>query len=396
MTDHSPHPALLPAGLSDLLSPQARREAEIIHRVMSHLEFFGYERIKPPLVEFEDSLLSGIGEKQAMSSLRMMDPDSQRVMALRSDITVQAARIAATRLARVPRPLRLSYCGEVLRACGDQLRPERQFCQVGVELIGSDCIAADAEVVMLAVSALVGIGITDLTVDVQMPTLASALIEDFGLDEAMALRLTEVLDRKDSTAIPQMESSQGHLVKALMDCVGPVDTVLTAFQSLDLPERSAREARRLVDTVTRLRTHLPDLSLTIDPVEQRSLDYHTGLTFAIYTHRSRNALGLGGRYRSEVGNICESATGFTLFLDMLLRAVSPGHGLRRIYVPRDCENIDYAQLQAEGYAVIRQLDDGDDDPLSEAQRLSCEFVYDQGKIVKITQADRSVSLSINR
>ena len=387
MTDNSNHPALLPAGLSDLLPPQARREAEIINALMGHLESFGYERIKPPLVEFEESLLSGIGEKQAMSSLRMMDPDSRRVMAVRSDITVQAARIAATRLAKAPRPLRLSYCGEVLRARGDQLRPERQFCQVGVELIGSDCIAADTEVVMLAVSALADIGITGLTVDLQIPTLASALIEDFGLDEATALQLMDVLDRKDSAAIPQMVLSQSRFIEALMGCVGPVDDVLAHFQSLDFSGQSAREAQRFIDTVTRLHSSLPHVPLTIDPVEQRSLDYHTGLTFAVYTHRSRGALGLGGRYGNETGRICESATGFTLFLDTLLRAAPHGHGLRRLYVPQNSQNIDYAKLQAQGYAVIQQLDDGDD-PLLEAQRLSCESVYDQGKIVKITEFDR--------
>ncbi len=386
MTDHSTHPALLPAGLSDLLPPQARREAEIVNALMIYLESFGYERIKPPLVEFEESLLNGIGEKQAMSSLRMMDPDSRRVMAVRSDITVQAARIAATRLAKAPRPLRLSYCGEVLRTHGDQLRPERQFCQVGVELIGSDCIAADTEVVTLAVSALADIGISSLTVDLQIPTLAAALIEDFGLDEATALQLTDVLDRKDSAAIPQIVPSQSRLIEALMACVGPVDDVLIRFQSLDFPGQSAREAQRLIDTVTRLHAHLPDLSLTIDPVEQRSLNYHTGLTFAVYTPHSRGALGLGGRYGYETGQICESATGFTLFLDTLLRAAPQGHRLRRLYVPQNAQNIDYAKLRAQGYAVVRQLDDVDD-PLLEARRLGCESVYDHGKIVKVTQSD---------
>ena len=54
------------------------------------------------------------------------------------DMTVQVARIAVTRLKHEPRPLRLSYGGNVIRVRGNALKPERQFTQVGTELIGVD------------------------------------------------------------------------------------------------------------------------------------------------------------------------------------------------------------------------------------------------------------------
>src|SRR5690606_35936945 len=106
------------------------------------------ERVKPPLIEFEDGLLSGPGAAVAADTFRLMDPVSQRMMAIRADMTLQVARIAATRLRNQPRPLRLSYAGQVLRVAGTQLRPERQFGQAGVELIGAACPAADAEVAL--------------------------------------------------------------------------------------------------------------------------------------------------------------------------------------------------------------------------------------------------------
>ena len=60
----------------------------------------GYQRVKPPLLEFEDSLLAGSGAAVAEQTFRLMDPDSQRMMGLRADTTPQVARIATTRLAR--------------------------------------------------------------------------------------------------------------------------------------------------------------------------------------------------------------------------------------------------------------------------------------------------------
>src|SRR5713226_733193 len=105
MSDAS-HPALLPTGIHDLLPPEAEIEAAVVSRLMASLAAHGYERVKPPLVEFEDSLLSGAGAAMGTATFRMMDPVSQRMIGVRADMTPQVARIAAARLGNAPRPLR--------------------------------------------------------------------------------------------------------------------------------------------------------------------------------------------------------------------------------------------------------------------------------------------------
>ena len=141
--------ALLPAGLRDALPEEAEREAMAVHSLMNAFRAEGYQTVKPPLMEFEQSLLSGPGGELTQHLFRLMDPISQQMMGLRADITPQIARIAASRLAGSPRPLRLCYSGQVLRVRGDQLRPERQFTQAGIELFGSDAVKADVEIVAL-------------------------------------------------------------------------------------------------------------------------------------------------------------------------------------------------------------------------------------------------------
>jgi ATP phosphoribosyltransferase regulatory subunit len=133
----APHPALLPTGMHDLLPPEAEIEAQVVAQLMTTLAAYGYERVKPPLVEFEDTLFSGAGAAMATDTFRMMDPASHRMIGVRADMTPQIARIAATRLGDAPRPLRLSYAGQVLRVTGSEIRPERQIGQVGAELIGA-------------------------------------------------------------------------------------------------------------------------------------------------------------------------------------------------------------------------------------------------------------------
>ena len=107
--------ALLPAGLRDVLPPDADHAADIEEALRQCFRSNGYERIKPPLIEFETSLLTGAGAAMERETFRLMDPESHRMMGLRADITVQVARVATSRLANAPRPLRVSYAGDVTR-----------------------------------------------------------------------------------------------------------------------------------------------------------------------------------------------------------------------------------------------------------------------------------------
>ena len=182
----APHPALLPTGMHDLLPPEAEVEAAVVAQLMATLTAHGYERVKPPLVEFEETLFSGAGAAMATSTFRMMDPVSHRMIGVRADMTPQIARIAATRLGNAPRPLRLSYSGQVLRVKGSEIRPERQVGEVGAELIGAAGPAADVEAVVVAGEALTAIGVPDLSVDITLPTLVPSITEAHGIVGARA------------------------------------------------------------------------------------------------------------------------------------------------------------------------------------------------------------------
>src|SRR5260370_8549864 len=103
------HPALLPLGLRDLLPPDAAAEALVVGRMMAVLESHGYQRVKPPLVEFEESLLSGPGAAMAQETFRLMDPVAQPMIGIRPDMPPQVARITPPPLPHAPPPLRPRY-----------------------------------------------------------------------------------------------------------------------------------------------------------------------------------------------------------------------------------------------------------------------------------------------
>jgi ATP phosphoribosyltransferase regulatory subunit len=376
--------ALLPAGLRDMLPPEAEFEARVVERLMATLAAHGYERVKPPLVEFEDSLLADSGASMAPHTFRLMDPVSQRMMGLRADMTLQVARIAATRLKALPRPLRLSYAGQVLRVKGDDLRPERQFGQVGAELIGCDEAAADAEAVLLAAAALGSVGAANLSIDLSSPKLVPAVLAAHGM-AAAPRRLREALDRKDSAAVAALAGAAAPALTGLLAATGPADKALAAIARLTLPGDAAAEVARLVDVVKLVKQAMPALQLTIDPVEMRGFEYHTGLCFTLFVRGVRGELGRGGRYMAGDAYAAEggeASTGFTLYIDTVLRALPAPAGAKRLYVPLGTAPADVARLRSEGWITVAGLT-RESDARAEAMRLRCTHLFADGHPVEI-------------
>jgi ATP phosphoribosyltransferase regulatory subunit len=120
------------------------------------------------------------------------------------------------------------------------------------------------------------------------------------------------------------------------------------------------------------------VALTIDPVENRGFEYHTGISFSIFSRRSRGELGRGGRYRAGNGGKGEPSTGFTLFMDTVLRAAAAVPPARRIYVPLGVSTSDAAKLRADGWTTIAELDHAAD-PVAEAKRLGCAHLFSGGR-----------------
>jgi ATP phosphoribosyltransferase regulatory subunit len=384
MSDDLPNNrALLPAGLRDLLPPAAETEASAVESLMEVFAGHGYQRVKPPLMEFEDSLLAGSGAAVAEQTFRLMDPVSQRMMGLRADTTPQVARIATARLAHAPRPLRLSYAGQCLRVRGTQLAPDRQIAQAGIELIGCDNPAADAEIVLVGAEALASVGLTRTSFDLTLPTLVPMLLDDAGFAGADRTALARALDRKDAASVARLGGGLAPILTDLLLAAGPADRALPALVAARLPQAARDLANRLADAVAAIRAHAPLLRLTIDPVEFRGFRYETGVSVTIYAPGRHEELGRGGRY---VCGDAEPATGLTLLPDAILRAAPAREARQRLYVPSGADPDEAARMRALGYATIVALTP-DDDAAAEARRLLCSHILRNGAAVPLTPGE---------
>ncbi|WP_417796177.1 ATP phosphoribosyltransferase regulatory subunit [Terasakiella pusilla] len=375
MTDR----ALLPTGLEDVLPIDAEYEASVVDHLMSSFATYGYDRVKPPLIEFEDNLLQGSGAAIAGQTFRVMDPMSQRMLGIRPDMTVQVERIATTRLVKEPRPLRLSYTGQVLRVKGSQLRPERQFAQAGVELIGADSHAGDCEVILLAMDALTKAGAERLSVDLGLPRLVPALCESMNIDSDTQEELRTALDRKDAASVKALGGKEADLFAKLLDSAGPAKPAIEALKKLDLKGEANDLRTALMSVFDQVSAQAPDLNITIDAVENRGYEYHSGVTYTFYAKGARGELGRGGRYIAGSG---ETASGFTFYIDSLMRALPSPTAKDKIFVPFGTDVQQITDLRQKGHVCVNALEQSKD-PAGEAARLGCSHIFKDGNIVSL-------------
>ena len=372
--------ALLPAGLEDLLPPEADQEDAMVRLLSDNFTSYGYQRVKPPLLEFEDSLLDGIGEAVAGQTFRLMDPISQRMMGLRADITPQVARLAATRLQDAPRPLRLMYVGEVFRVKGEQLRTNRAISTIGVELIGAARAAkADAEVILLAAESVIALGVDSLSVDINVPPLARMICDHFDVSVKTCEELLNALNRKDANTIEKVSGQAAVFLLGLLDAAGPANVSLTKLEQLELPGESGLLGKRLKEVVGLILEEAPNLNVTVDPADSRGFEYHTGISFALFARNSRVELGIGGRYLTA-GD--EPATGFTLSTDIVMEAAALPPLAKRLYVPFGTISKTRKQLQGSGWVTINGLIP-EKDLLAEGVRMQCSHVWLENKIQRL-------------
>ena len=369
---------LLPAGLSDVLHPNAKIQAKKIEKLLDTFSSFGYLRIKPPLVEYEDSLLSeGPGNVLKDSTFRIMDPLSQKMMALRSDMTAQISRISSTRMSHLPRPLRLSYSGDVLRVNGDSFNMERQKTQVGAELIGNESVTIDAEIILVCLESLSSIDINDITLDLNLPFLRAYLLRNIPVSSRNIIN--EAIDRKDKNVIKKLKIDSALQILKLMEAAGDYESSKINLSLLGSNDFLSKALDYLLNVAKIIKENNPSVNITLDPLENRGFKYHSGLSFTIFSKNFKGEIAKGGRYLT-VSN--ETATGCTIYTEKIYNTAKDFIENKLVYVPFLNIN-DANSIIDKGYDIIFGTRENDN-VKQEAHEMGCKYIFKNETIIELT------------
>jgi len=307
-----------PSGTADVLLKDAARMSAIGTAVRGVFGSWGYDEAIPPTYERYETLLAGGIHPDWM--LRFADPGGD-ALALRPDFTTQIARIVATRLRDQPMPLRLFYVGSVVRRPRPSTGRRAEFAQAGIELVGSQEAEADAEVVAVAIDALLRLGIDDVQIHLGQSGFFRGLLQSAALSEPDAADLRKLLDRRDREALARRVADLGltePIAERILDCLelcGGPEILDRAAVSAD-NRTSANALRNLSDVYEAVCDHGHRDRVVIDLAEARGLGYYTGLMIEGFSRSLAMPILEGGRYDDLIERFGDPRAAVGCALDM--------------------------------------------------------------------------------
>lgn len=314
-----------PEGVQDILFESCWQKRLLEERIRETFRLNGYREIETPTIEFCDVFENGLIKQESM--YKFCDSKG-RLLALRPDITIPVARIAATKLKDEVFPIKCCYIGNTFSF--DELGGGRQneFTQAGCELLGVNSPDADAEIIAMAIESLKATGIEDFKIDIGQVGFFKGLMEESGLDENAIEEVREFIDQKNLVGIEQVmdryrvKSSIKKIILDLPRLFGSRE-ILQRINYDDIGKRAASALQNIKEVLEILEDRNLSEYVSIDLGMVQSLNYYTGIVFRGYTHGVGFPVLSGGRYDRLValfGRDLE-ATGFSLGVNMVLMAL---------------------------------------------------------------------------
>ena len=369
---------LLPEGFRDSLPDLAGKEYLISSSFLNLMKKNGYSLINPPLLEFERSLFFLTPEKDNIDSFRLLDPVSQKMMGIRPDITLQVARLACGSLNESPRPLRLCYSGEILKAYNNGLNLSRQITQIGSEIIGIGDNFCEKELIDLIIEILKKLKIKKFFINFTMPTLIQSLSKDFNLTRDELSFVKEKYQNKNHKGIEKISKNLEEISKELLSIVGLVEANIKKLKKIDFPKHTQIEINNFIKVIDKIRKKFPNLNLYMDPLEIDGSDYHTGLAFKVFSENLKE-LFTGGNYKV----FKENCIGFSGYVENLVKeSLLRVDNMKKIFVNEDLSDNLKKNLQKKGFIVIKAIKKLNINQIKRSARIhKCEFYLDENKIL---------------
>lgn len=307
---------LLPQGFHDILPPSADIERQINKTLLDNFYLFGYQLVRPAMLEFEDET-SASSQKQ----FRVTDPLSGKMLCIRNDITPQISRIASDRFEYNGQTTRLAYTGQVIRKQGRGRFTERQLTQTGVELLGQISQNQDAEILFIALDSLEKIGLQAFTVDFCIPQIINDILSSEKLTKAAKQKIINLIEKKD---FAELEKHSNKTILQILDLCAKSTSenysdILDKISSLEISENSKKLLQTLKQTIKTLSDNGKKFNLSIEVLEQKGFEYHSGICFSIYSNKTLEEICRGGRYHIEGQEKIIDAVGCTFLVNSLCR-----------------------------------------------------------------------------
>jgi histidyl-tRNA synthetase len=306
-----------PKGVSEYTPPRSSSFEFVRESLIAPSRNAGYQLIELPVFEDTDLFKRGVGESTDVVSKEMYTFEDRggRSITLRPEGTAGVMRsVIEHGLDRGQLPVKVWYSGQFFRAERPQAGRYRQFYQVGIEAIGLDDPAIDAEVIAIADAGFKALGLKKYRLE--LTSLGDA--QSRAAHRVDLLKFIATLDLDEATAaraainpLRLFDDKREEMKKAMADA-----PLLINY----LNDSSRQHFNQVIQYLDAL-----NISYTLNPRMVRGLDYYTGTTFE-FVHEllgAQSGIGGGGRYdglMEQLGGQSLSGIGFGLGVDRALLA----------------------------------------------------------------------------
>jgi ATP phosphoribosyltransferase len=312
-------------GFRDVLPAEAAERDAVSRILADEFASWGYGLVETPVAEDLAALEAAAGPLQG-TAFRLIDLDG-RLLALRPDMTVPIARLVASRLSGVAGPHRFRYAAEVFREHESLRGQARQFSQAGVELIGGEGPAADAEVISLLVAALEAAKLPEFTVAIGTVAVLHAIVAAADAPAAWGEAVLAAAHERNLVGLDVLaRQATAPTVARALSVVPRIRGGREAIAACrDATKGLGCEAAldQLAEAWTLLEASGADSRVLVDFSVMRSFDYYTGLVLEAYAPGLGLPLAGGGRYDGVLAafDAPAPAVGFALGLERLMIAL---------------------------------------------------------------------------
>lgn len=316
-----------PDGTRDRLFDECAVREEITDQLAAMFRSRGYRQVNTPAIEFYDVFASAAAHYPAENMYKMSDTRG-RLMVLRSDCTIPIARLTATRLTGMPMPLRLYYHENVYRVEHGMRGKSSEIFQTGVELIGSNSLRSDLEIVEMAASGLGEVcGERRFRIELCHIGYFKSLMDALNASDEQKEEIRQCIEQKNYALLHDLLEPFGHCHAAvalnyLPRLFGGVEVFDKAYELFD--NEGARDS---LDYLKQIYGCLRELGLgehvLIDLGMVNQAEYYTGIIFRGYFDGVGEPVLSGGRYDNLLSDFGENlcATGFAFQVDVIAAAM---------------------------------------------------------------------------
>jgi len=317
-------------GTRDFLPEEMILRQQVLNKIKDVFEIFGFQPLETPALETWEVLSAkGAGGEEILKETYVFEDKGKRKIGLKYDQTVPLARVIASN-PNLSLPFKRYQIQNAWRY-GDIAKDRfREFLQADIDIVGSESMLADAEIIACAISCFNSLGFKKFLVRINNRKILSEIIKYSGVGKDKTMDAFRAIDKLPKIGLENVkkelldrdiEKKSAEKIMEIIEIDGTPENVLNKSEKIIGKNEGIEEMKQIISYLKQLNT---EPKFKIDLSLARGLDYYTGPIFEVIAEEGIGSVAGGGRYDKMIGLFSGKdvpATGISLGIERVIEVM---------------------------------------------------------------------------